>query len=407
MVYRYCREAFFFLYSSIYYPFHFLSPYILSVCLDVILICVFLLLIFGIYSNPGNPVTIAVCVAVPVFVLIFIPVALLSIETPLTKFDDLESTDVVLKVLRKKVGLEKQSKSSFSALALPSFRMARASVLHYDDNPDQDILKSQGGDKYSRDPNFVSKNNRSDRTVNGFDVRRVIEDKLNENDESLDVIELDTQDVYRSPVSSRSHSKFSISSQSPIKGLSPKSPNRQQIHNFFVNSPKSSGAVKIAKLKLRPRKYRMEFPGRKGYKLEEDVLNEKVKPLSDLRLKPKLRGNGKVVSPTYDMGPGFTAVRTIDNAQSASRAIFTHGSLTGDGLRRRHKNFPDDGSFVYPGSRLRSEPQLRETEQYIWSKMDEATSAGERREDDDLLPVVSRNRNKREDIFNEKMPLFY
>ena len=369
--------------------------------------CVFLLLIFEIYSNPGNPMTIAVCVAVPVFVLIFVPVALLSIETPLTKFDDLESTDVVLKVLRKKVGLEKKSKSSFSALALPSFRMPRASVLHYDDNPDQDILKSRGGDKYSRDSNFVAKDNRSGLIVNSFDMQRDIDDKLNESDDCLDVIKIDNQNIYRSPVSSRNHAKFSISSQFPIKGLSPKSPNRQQIHNFFVNSPKSSAAVKIPKVKLRPRKYRMEFPGRKGYKLEEDVLNEKVKPLSDLRLKPKLRGNGKVVSPTYDMGPGFTAVRTIDNAQTVSRAIFTHGSLTGDSLRRRHRNSPDDSSFVSPGSRLRSEPELlRETEQYIWSRMDEATSVGERREDD-LLPVFSRSKNKQEDIFNDKMPLFY
>jgi hypothetical protein len=356
------------------------------------------------FYNPESYGIITVAIATPVFMLILVPIILLSMKTPLNNTDDIEDEDVVLKKLRKKMGQGKQPKTSFSALSLPTLgRLAKGSVLHFDDASDKVEVYSQDRSIKA----FTEENKPATFSFQHIDSSRIITKSIPSRLEvSLEMLEISKDNEERSPLSS----KFSSSPISPIKGISSQnglqSPSRQQIYKFFSNSPRSSGLPKLGKISSRPRRYRHEFPGKRGY-LSEDVLwRDKVKNITDLRIKPKQRRNGKFVSPSYDKGPGFTSIRTVDYAQSENRVIFTYDSLTGDGLRHRSRKLNGDNSNMSPGSRLESD--IRETERYVWSRID-STAAVE--PEDTLSNTFFRQRNRKQDksddIFDEKLPLFY
>jgi hypothetical protein len=401
----------------------FLSFY--GVLLDLLLVSALVILIsITVFEYSSSYFILSIVAAAVVLVVFLIPVALLSYETVLTQFVEVEDTAIVVKILRKQLGKNRRIKDMFSAM---SFRRG-AGVhpgpisLHDDSNNRLSVL-------HARAPAFEPQPLAVSSTVNlktGYlSVENMSPNKVQEYYDKrteevptgvVDLNKLAGDPLREMNLQSREGTGLSVVlPQSPTPAglrikLSPLklSPNRGKL---LEASPKQTFPYKLDKFKAKSRSYCKDFPGRKGYCLEDEQARENVKRYKDYRIKRKFRGNGKDIIPVYDLGPGFSDVRTIDAAQEASKSYFTHESIAGEGLRRRNRSSLGRPVSSPPGSMVDRSIEVGESAQvvqHIWKQIDRSKASPEEEEDNFIINAFSRNDSRRkEDIFKEKIPLFY
>jgi len=141
------------------------------------------------------------------------------------------------------------------------------------------------------------------------------------------------------------------------------------------SSPKKGAATG----KRRVRSYKISFPGHKGIQLEQELTTSRLKILKDIRINIKRKQGSRRDPKGYDAGPGFSALRTVDNFQSVHRAYFDGLPQDEQGGMRRRRGFVPTSGGGGPGGGTSgaakmpgpSDNSLNGMADLIWSRYDD------------------------------------